>query len=107
MSIRFAPIPAAVAVLMAAAPFTLCFGAPAAGAQAASPPPVAAAKAPKAAEAPQVRKIALKTGLAGGKMVYLDEKGKVNPVIRGKSATRSRSPSPAAKARSTTSCSRS
>ena len=30
-----------------------------------------------------MRKIVLKTGMAGGKMVYLDDKGTVNPVIRG------------------------
>ena len=31
-----------------------------------------------------VQKIVLKTGMANGKMVYLDEKGTVNPVLRGK-----------------------
>lgn len=29
-----------------------------------------------------VHKIALKTGMADGKMVYLDAKGRVNPVLR-------------------------
>ena len=51
--------------------------------QVAATPPLAAAKTPKASEASQVRKITLKTGMAGGKMVYLDDKGKANPVIRG------------------------
>ena len=31
-----------------------------------------------------MQKIVLKTGMANGKMVYLDEKGTVNPVLRGK-----------------------
>ena len=31
-----------------------------------------------------VHKIVLRTGLAGGKMVYLDGKGTVNPTIKGK-----------------------
>ncbi|MGJ0223655.1 cupredoxin domain-containing protein, partial [Streptococcus pyogenes] len=31
-----------------------------------------------------VHKIVLKTGMAGGKMVYMDDKGAVNPTIKGK-----------------------
>lgn len=48
----------------------------------------AAAQGKPAATAPAkagtVHRIALKTGMAGGKMVYLDDKGTVNPVLRGK-----------------------
>jgi nitrite reductase (NO-forming) len=39
-----------------------------------------AAPAAKAA----VHRIVLKTGMAGGKMVYIDDQGNVNPVLRGK-----------------------
>ena len=81
MFIRIAPIPAAVAVLMAAAPFIDSVGATTQ--QVAATPQVAAGKTPQAAETSQVRKIVLKTGMAGGKMVYLDDKGTANPVIRG------------------------
>ena len=83
MSIRIAPIPAAVAVLMAAAPFIDSVGATTMNQQVAATPPLAAAKTPKASEKSQVHKIVLKTGMAGGKMVYLDDKGTANPVIRG------------------------
>lgn len=81
MSIRIAPVPLAVAVLMAAAPFAGSAGATTADQQPAASPRMTAA-APAAARA-QLRKVVLKTGLAGGKMVYLDEKGNANPVIRG------------------------
>lgn len=74
---RFAPLPAAVAaaVLFAAAP--------ALASASASPAPaaVAAKKAPAATQG-MLRKVVLKTGLAGGKMVYLDEQGAVNPALR-------------------------
>ena len=83
MTLRIAPIPAALAVLMAAAPFIDASGATAVTPQAGATPPLAAAKTPKASEASQVRKITLKTGMAGGKMVYIDDKGAANPVIRG------------------------
>ena len=84
MSPRIAPIPAALAVLMAAAPFIDSVGATPMNPQvAATPPPLAAGKTPKASEKSQLRKIVLKTGMAGGKMVYLDEKGTVNPMMRG------------------------
>jgi nitrite reductase (NO-forming) len=74
---RFAPLPAAVAVavLFAASPLIGSVGATVATQQAAAP--AAKAKAPAA-----VKRIVLKTGMAGGKMVYLDEKGAVNPDLR-------------------------
>jgi len=77
MSLRIAPIPLAVATLVAAASFLAVAG---------SRPPAAAREAVAAAPAgakQQVRQLVLKTGMAGGKMVYLDEKGNANPVIRG------------------------
>lgn len=67
---KFAPLPFAVALLFAATPFT------------GTAAPAAPAKAAPASQA--LTKIVLKTGLAGGKMVYLDEKGNVNPVLRAK-----------------------
>jgi nitrite reductase (NO-forming) len=70
----FAPLPVAVAVLFAASPLIGSLGATVVTQKAAQP----AAAATKES----VRKITLKTGLAGGKMVYLDEKGTVNPVLR-------------------------
>lgn len=73
-----APLPVAVAVLFAASPLIGSVGATAVTEKAAA---TAAAAAP-AATKQAVRKITLKTGLAGGKMVYLDEKGTVNPVLR-------------------------
>lgn len=80
MSIRIAPIPFAVAALIASAPFIGAVGASVVNNK-------AAAAAPQAAAAPaaraQVRQVVLKTGMAGGKMVYLDDKGNANPVIRG------------------------
>lgn len=66
---RLAPLPVAVALLFASAPFVA---------------PVAAAAAATKAQAGQVHRITLKTGMAGGRMVYLDEKGNVNPVLRGR-----------------------
>jgi len=72
-----APIPVAVAALFLAAPFIGSVGATAVSKQQQA---VAAAPAAKAT----IHKIVLKTGMANGKMVYLDEKGTVNPVLRGK-----------------------
>lgn len=74
-----APIPTAVALLFVAAPFLGSVGATAIN-KPVSTTPQAVAAAPAGA----VQKIVLKTGMAGGKMVYLDEKGTVNPVLRGK-----------------------
>ena len=77
----FAPIPLAIVVLLSAGPLTIAsIGATAAtsaasGSAAAAPPKAPAAKG-------VVHKIALKTGMADGKMVYLDAKGQVNPVLR-------------------------
>jgi nitrite reductase (NO-forming) len=73
------PVSLAVAALVSGAIF-------AAGAFAATDVAAAAAKATTPitqVESKQVlRKIVLKTGMAGGKMVYLDEQGKANPVLR-------------------------
>ena len=74
-----APIPTAVALLFVAAPFLGSVGATAINKQVSTTPQAVAA-----APAGAVQKIVLKTGMAGGKMVYLDEKGTVNPVLRGK-----------------------
>jgi nitrite reductase (NO-forming) len=82
MSIRIAPIPFAVAALMAAAPFLGAVGATIANDKAAARAPQVTAAAAPAAKA-QVRQVVLKTGMAGGKMVYLDDKGNANPVLRG------------------------
>nr|HEX2545047.1 cupredoxin domain-containing protein [Ramlibacter sp.] len=74
-----APIPFAVAVLFISAPLIGSVGATAV-AKAAANKPAAAAPANQGT----VHRIVLKTGMAGGKMVYLDEKGTVNPTLRGK-----------------------
>jgi nitrite reductase (NO-forming) len=81
MSRLFAPIPFAVAVLFVSAPLIGSVGATAVAKNAAKP---AAPAATAPATQGTVQKIVLKTGMAGGKMVYLDEKGNANPVIRGK-----------------------
>ena len=73
-----APIPVAVAALFVAAPFIGSVGATAVAKQAAT----AAAPAQASAKA-TVHRIVLKTGMANGKMVYLDDKGNVNPTIKG------------------------
>ena len=78
MSIRlFAPLPIAAAVLLAASPFIGSIGATALTSERA-----VAATSPAAKQATQ--HIVLKTGMAEGKMVYLDDKGQVNPVLRAK-----------------------
>jgi nitrite reductase (NO-forming) len=69
------PIAVAVAGLFIASPFIGGAGATAIAKQQAT----AAAPAAKAT----VHKIVLKTGMANGKMVYIDDKGTVNPVLRG------------------------
>jgi nitrite reductase (NO-forming) len=71
-----APVPLAVALLFVASPVIGSVGATVIAKKQA----VAAAPAAQAA----VQKVVLKTGMANGKMVYLDEKGNVNPVLRGK-----------------------
>jgi len=73
----FAPVPVAVALLFAAGPMTAAVGATV-------PVPVAAKAATPADARGSVQKLVLKTGMAGGRMVYLDERGNVNPVLRGK-----------------------
>jgi len=81
MSRLYAPIPFAVAVLFVSAPLIGSVGATAVTKHAANTP--AAAAAAKATQG-AVHKIVLKTGMAGGKMVYMDDKGTVNPTIKGK-----------------------
>lgn len=80
MSRLFAPIPFAVAVLFLSAPLIGSVGAGAVTRQAAGKP---AATAPAKSAEGAVHKIVLKTGMADGKMVYLDAKGTVNPVLKG------------------------
>lgn len=83
---KFAPTAVAVALLFAAAPLIGSVGATVVtGKHAGSAAPAAvAARAKGPAAAGQVHKITLKTGMAGGKMVYLDDKGNANPVLKGK-----------------------
>ena len=82
MSARLlAPIPLAIVLLLSAGP--LMIGSVGATAVQAASAKTAAAKAAAPASKAAVRKIALKTGMADGKMVYLDAQGKVNPVLRG------------------------
>ncbi|MBI5275785.1 MAG: nitrite reductase, copper-containing [Burkholderiales bacterium] len=70
----YSPIAVAVAALFLAAPLFGSVGATVVTAKQAAAAP--------SAQAQQVRKIVLKTGMAGGKMVYLDEKGTANPVLK-------------------------
>jgi nitrite reductase (NO-forming) len=72
---RLSPIWLAVATFVAAAPL------PAGAAQGSDARATPSLQASKAA-ATVVKKFVLKTGMAGGKMVYLDEKGAVNPTLR-------------------------
>jgi nitrite reductase (NO-forming) len=92
-----APVPftlAAVSLATAAIVAGTHVGAPAAGAPAAAAPPAAAtAAAPAAASGnakttttatakkPAIRQYTLQTGLKGGKMVYIDSQGNVNPTL--------------------------
>ncbi|HET8748894.1 MAG TPA: copper-containing nitrite reductase [Ramlibacter sp.] len=73
----FAPLPIAAAVVLAASPFIGSIGATALTSERA-----VAATAPAAAAKQATQRIVLKTGMAEGKMVYLDAQGKVNPVLR-------------------------
>ena len=78
MARLFAPLPIAMAAIFITAPFAGTVGA--AASQAGKP----AAAQPAAPTAKQtVHSIVLKTGMAGGKMVYMDQKGNINPVLRG------------------------
>ena len=69
---RLTPISLAAAFLFAAAPLPPAFAADA--------PAKAEAAAPRAA----VHRVILKTGLAGTKMVYFDEKGNANPMLHAR-----------------------
>ena len=79
---RFAPTAVAVAVLFASAPLIGSVGATAIAGKPAAFAPAAPAVAAKAATG-KVVKISLRTGMADGKMVFLDAQGKPNPVLRG------------------------
>lgn len=79
-SLRLAPLPLAVVLLFTAAPFSGAMAATAANGKTAA----SRTEAVNRTQAGQVHRISLKTGLAGGRMVYLDEQGNVNPVLRGK-----------------------
>lgn len=80
MSRTFAPIAYAVAVLFVSAPMLGPVGATPIANGAANKP----AAAQPAARQGAVHKIVLKTGIKDGRMVYLDEKGTVNPTLKGK-----------------------
>ncbi|MEJ5990076.1 copper-containing nitrite reductase [Ramlibacter sp. PS3R-8] len=81
MSTRvFGPIPAAAFLLFAASPFIGAFGATLVN-QPVSAKPQAAAVAPATRQA--TRQYVMKTGMADGKMVYMDAKGTVNPTLKG------------------------
>jgi nitrite reductase (NO-forming) len=81
---RLSPSVVAIATLFAAAPIVGSVGATAVTPRtaAAVPAATAAKQATPAGKQAAVRQIVLKTGMAGGKMVYLDEKGQANPVLR-------------------------
>jgi nitrite reductase (NO-forming) len=80
----FSPIPVAVALLFAAAPLIGAVGATAVTrSTTATTPAAAAAPAVAATQAGTTHKLVMKTGMAGGKMVYFDDKGTVNPVLKG------------------------
>jgi nitrite reductase (NO-forming) len=75
---RLSPSVVALAAVFAASPIVGSVGA-----TAMSPRTVAAAPSPAAGgKQAAVRQIVLTTGMAGGKMVYLDGKGQANPVLR-------------------------
>jgi nitrite reductase (NO-forming) len=80
MSRTFAPIAYAVAVLFISAPLIGSVGATAIAKNVSGKP---AAAQPAAAQG-TVHKIVLKTGIKDGRMVYLDEKGTVNPTLKGR-----------------------
>ena len=75
---RLSPTVIALAALFAASPLVGSVSATAIVGKAAGGPSAVQSKPAKQA----VRQIVLKTGMAGGKMVYLDEKGQANPVLR-------------------------
>lgn len=79
MSRTFAPIAYAVAALFVSAPLIGSVGATVIAKNATSKP----AAAEPAAKQGAVHRIVLKTGMANGKMVYMDAKGAVNPTIKG------------------------
>ncbi len=84
MSRVFSPVSIAVAALFVSAPLIGSVGASVVARNAARPAATApAVSAAAAAPLGVVHRIKLTTGMAGGKMVFLDEKGNANPVLRG------------------------
>jgi nitrite reductase (NO-forming) len=89
MNAIFAPIPLAAAILLGASPLLGSVGATSianrsqatATSATAATPSKAGARQPAASQG-VVHKIVMKTGMAGGKMVFMDEKGAPNPVLR-------------------------
>ena len=75
--IRFSPVWIAVTAILASSPVT-ALAATAHGNDAHAKPSVQA----PTATASSVKKFVLKTGMTGGKMVYLDAKGAANPTLR-------------------------
>ncbi len=70
---RYAPVPIALAILLAAA-----FAAPSVVLAA----PAAKAQHAAVKQAPTTQKIVLSTGIKDGRMVFLDEKGQANPTLK-------------------------
>jgi nitrite reductase (NO-forming) len=77
MTRLFAPLPIAIAAIFVMAPLVAVAG------PTANPTGKAAATQPAATAKQTVHSIVLTTGMAGGKMVYMDQKATVNPVLRG------------------------
>jgi len=77
MTRLFAPLPIAIAAIFVTVPLVALAG------PTVSPTGKAVATQPAATAKQTVHSIVLTTGMAGGKMVYMDQKGTVNPVLRG------------------------
>ena len=77
MKTIIARVPLAAAVLLATSPLLGSFGATVVN------KPVAATAAPAQTQG-TVHKISMKTGMPGGKKVFLDDKGAPNPVLSRK-----------------------
>lgn len=80
MNALLAPVPLAAAILLGLSPLIGSVGATTIANKSAA---TSSAKQPAATQG-IVHKIVMKTGMAGGKMVFFDEKGAPNPVLRGK-----------------------
>jgi nitrite reductase (NO-forming) len=77
-----APIPFAVAVAFLAAPLLGSVGATAVTGRSAAATSAPQAVVTAAATKQAVRQVKFKTGMAEGKMVFIDDKGTVNPVLK-------------------------